>query len=193
MSDFRNTKLEISLNDENTEENLFWKNYKLELHNDFIKNKEDKKHNISSHTKWFRWKIKLNHKKESIEILNKWKLCMVDYWVNVWTEINWIRPSIIFKSSSAKYWEDIVVIPITSYIEWKESNKSVDEFDIEILKDSENNLKNKSLIKIRQIRCISKKRIKSKKWSDRLNIFWEIKNINLQEQIKTNVRTMFWI
>jgi len=118
---------------------------------------------------------------------------MIDYGVNVWTEINGIRPSIIFKSSSAKYWEDIIVIPITSYIDWKEDKKSVDEFDIEILKDSDNNLKNKSLIKIRQLRCVSKKRIKSKKWSDKLNIFWEIKSVKLQEKIKTNVRIMFWI
>ena len=193
MSDFRNTKLEISLNDKNTEENLFWKDYSLELHNDFIQNKEDKKHNISSHTKWFRWKIKLNHKKENIEILNKWKFCMVDYWMNVWTEINWVRPSIIFKANSYLQWEDIIVIPITSYKNWENDNKSIDKFDIELIPNNDNNLKNKSLIKIRQLKCISKKRIKSRKWSDKLNIFWEIKNIELQEQIKTNVRTMFWI
>ncbi len=193
MSDFKNTKLEIILSEKVKKEYLFWKNYNLELHNDFIKNKEDKKHNITSHTKWFRWKIKLNHKEESIEIINKWKLCMVDYGVNVWTEINWIRPSIVFKSSSAKYWEDIIVIPITYFFDWKENIKSIDEFDLEIFPDTENNLKNKSLLKIRQLRCVSKKRIKSRKWSKKLTIFWEIKNKELKERIKTNVRTMFWI
>ncbi len=85
MFNFRNTKLNINLSDKKTKENLFWKNYSLELHKDFIEKREDKKH-------------------------------------------------------------------ITSYIKWKESKKSVDEFDIKILKNRDNNLKNDSLIKIRQIK-----------------------------------------
>ena len=199
-------KLDISITKQEDFINLFYKSYSEKLHKDFIENKEDKKHNINSNSNWFNKKIKLNHQKENIEIINKWKLCMVDYWMNVWTEINWVRPSIVFKSSSAKYWEDIIVIPITSFkdwqgkLSWKDKRgcpgveiKSIDEFDIEIEPDKNNNLKNKSLIKIRQLRCISKKRIRSKKWSDKLNIFWEIKNLELQEQIKTNIRTMFWI
>jgi len=36
MSDFKNTKLVINLNDENTKENLFCKDYNLGIHNDFI-------------------------------------------------------------------------------------------------------------------------------------------------------------
>ena len=193
MPDFKDTELEIVLNEKETKENLFRKDYNLELHSDFIENREDKKHNISSHTKWFRWKIKLNHKKENVEVLNKWKLCMVDYGMNIWTEINWVRPSIIFKANTYLQWEDIIVIPITSYKNWEEENKSIDKFDIELMPNDDNNLKNKSLIKIRQLKCISKKRIKSRKWSDKLNIFWEISNKDLQEQIITEVKRMFWI
>ncbi len=189
--EFKKVILDISLTRKDNFINLFYKKYSEKLHKDFIENKQDKKHNINSHSNWFNKKIKLNHQKENIQIINKWKLCMVDYWMNVWTEINWVRPSIVFKSSSAKYWEDIIVIPITSFKDWE--NKSIDEFDIKIEPGKNNNLKNKSLIKIRQLRCISKKRIRFKKWSNKLNIFWEISEKYLQENIKTNIRKMFWI
>jgi mRNA-degrading endonuclease toxin of MazEF toxin-antitoxin module len=116
---------------------------------------------------------------------------MVDYGMNIWTEINWIRPSIIFKSSNAKYGEDVIVIPITS-CEWVDY-KSIDQFDIELEADENNNLSHKSLIKVRQLRCISKKRLKKKKWSDRLNIFWEIVDNDLKEKINFNVKIMLWI
>lgn len=191
MENLKNINLDIWLTEKETYENLFQKWYSQKLHKDFIENKEEKKHNINSHSNWFNKKIKINHEKENLEIINKWKLCMVDYWMNIWTEINWVRPSLVFKSSHSKYWEDIIVIPITSLKEWE--IKSIDEYDLEIKPDGDNNLKNKSLLKIRQVRCISKKRIKSKKWSNKLNIFWEISNIDLKEQIKINIRTMFWI
>jgi len=81
--------LDISITRKQDYVNLFYKSYLANLHNDFIENKEEKKHNINSHANWFNKKIKLNHQKESIEVINKWKLCMIDYWMNVWTEINW--------------------------------------------------------------------------------------------------------
>ena len=188
---FKKVKLDISITKQEDFENLFYKSYSEKLHKDFIENKEDKKHNINSHSNWFNKKIKLNHQKENIEIINKWKLCMVDYWMNVWTEINWVRPSIIFKANSYLQWEDIFVIPITSFKDWE--IKSIDEFDIEIKPDKNNNLKNKSLIKIRQLRCISKKRIRPKKWSSKLNIFWEIVDVEFRELIQSNVKRIFWI
>ena len=125
------TKLSIMLTVAEDFVTKFSKWYNIEVHEDFVAFKDDKKHNISSHSKWFRKKIYLNHSKESTAILNKWKICMVDYWMNVWTEINWIRPSIVFKNSNYKYWEDIFVIPMTSYKEEQEKVKSKDEFDIE--------------------------------------------------------------
>ena len=63
----------------------------------------------------------------------------------------------------------------------------------EIESDFNNNLLHRSLIKIRQIRCISKKRIKSKKWSNKLNIFWEIIDNNMREKINNTLKIMFWI
>ena len=154
----------MGLTEKSTFENLYQNWYTQKLHIDFIDNKEEKKHNMNSHSNWFNKKIKINHEEEQLEIINKWKLCMVDYGMNIWTEINGLRPSIIYKSSSSKYWEDIIVLPITSYKDGEEwETKSVDEYDIEILPDSSNNLTNRSLIKIRQMRCVSKKRVRQKK------------------------------
>ena len=183
--------LDISVTKKDDFVNLFYKSYSEKFHNDFIENREDKKHNINSLANWFNKKIKLNHLEESGENINKWKICKVDYWMNIWTEINWVRPSIVFKSSSAKYWEDIIVIPVTSFKDWE--TKSIDEFDIEIEPNEKNNLKNKSLIKIRQLRSVSKKRIRPKKWSDKLNIFWEIVDIEFRELIKSNIKRIFWL
>jgi len=150
--------LDIWIIEKETFENLYQKSYLNTLHNNFIENKEDKKHNINSHTKWFNKKIKLNHLQNNIEPVNKWKICFVDYWMNVWTEINWVRPSIIYKSSTYKYWEDVIVIPMTSYNEEDFNIKSKGEFDVEIISSKKNWLTNNSLLKIRQIRCISKKK-----------------------------------
>lgn len=193
MDNIKKVKIDVNLSEKDTFEQLYNNWYSQDLHIDFIENREEKKHNINSHSNWFNKKIKINHEKENIEIINKWKLCMVDYGMNIWTEINWIRPSLVFKSSSAKYWEDLIVIPITSYDDWLNENKSVDQFDIELEADKNNNLSHKSLIKVRQLRCISKKRVKTKKWSDKLNIFWEIIDHELKERITINVKIMLWI
>lgn len=191
---FKEVKIDVGLTEEWTYVNLYQNWYAQKLHTDFIQSKEDKKHNMNSHSNWFNKKIKINHEEEQLEIINKWKLCMVDFGMNIWTEINGVRPSIIYKSSSSKYGEDIIVLPITSYKDWEEwDSKSVDEFDIAILPDSSNNLTNRSLIKIRQMRCVSKKRVRPKKWSKNLNIFWDIEDKTLREQINTNVRQMLWI
>ena len=193
MSEYKTTKIDIFLSEVPTCEWLYNNNYTQDLHIDFIENKEEKKHNINSHANWFNKKIKVNHEPESIDVINKWKLCMVDYGMNIGTEINGVRPSLVFKSSNAKYGEDLIVIPITSYEDGLHESKSIDQFDIEIIPNTENNLSHKSLLKLRQIRCISKKRVKSKKWSTKLNIFWEILDIQMRESIQTTVRMMLWI
>jgi len=188
---FKKVDVDIWVNEKETFTNLYQKWYTQKLHNDFIENREDKKHNINSHTKWFNTKIKLNHKYECLDVVNKWKLCMVDYGINIWTEINWPRPSLIFKANSYLQWEDVFVIPITSFKDWK--IKSVDEFDIKLTPNDSNNLTNKSLLKIRQLRCISKKRIKTKRKSNKLNIFWEIIEITTRKKIENNIKRIFWI
>jgi len=51
MKNPKNTNLIITLKD-NFKELFFSKNF-LKVHQDFIENKEDKKHNILNHSKWF--------------------------------------------------------------------------------------------------------------------------------------------
>ncbi len=187
------TVLWISLVRDDTSIELSSKKYTLQMHQDFIENIESKKHNFLSHLTWFIKKIKINHEKENNLVINRWKICSVDYGVNIGTEINGVRPSIVFKSSSAKYGEDTIVIPITSYENIAPEWKSKDEYDILIEPASDNNLSKPSLIKIRQIRCISKKRIRPRKGNITPNIFWEIRDIQIQEQIIKSVQKLFWI
>lgn len=103
------------LSSKESQERLSVREYPLQLHEDFIQNTESKKHNLMVHMDWFIKKIKMNHEKENNLIINRWKICSVDYGVNIGTEINGVRPSLVFKISSAKYGEDTIVIPITSY------------------------------------------------------------------------------
>ncbi len=188
----KKVSIDIWITELKNSSNLYQKWNNHNLHEDFIENKEDKKHNMSSHTKWFNQKIRLNHSKEEIESINKWKVCFVNYWMNVWTEINWIRPSIILKNSSYTYWEDIVVIPMTSYSNGDIDKKSKDEFDIEIKSSNGNWLTNDSLLKIRQMRCISKKRIRTNRKWDKLDIKWELEE-KYHDEILTKIKIMFWI
>jgi hypothetical protein len=191
----KNVSIDVWITELEDNSNLFQKWNNHILHKDFIENRIDKKHNMNSHTKWFNTKIKLNHEKEFLQeksVINKWKICMVDYWMNIWTEINWIRPSIIFKNSNYKYWEDIIVIPMTSYKEDQLDIKSKDEFDVEIISSDENWLDNNSLVKIRQLRCISKKRFKTHKKTWNIIIRWEIEEV-YYEKIEWNIKIMFWI
>jgi hypothetical protein len=189
--DIKKVSLDIWLTEKVTFTNFYQKSYESDLHKDFIENREDKRHNINSHTKWFHKKIKLNHLGNNIEAVNKWKVCFVDYWMNIWTEINWIRPSIIFKGSSYKYWEDIIVIPMTSYNNEDFDMKSKDEFDVEIKASKENWLKNNSLLKIRQLRCVSKKRIRTNRIWDKLDIKWELET-KYHDEVEAKIKIMLW-
>lgn len=192
MSDIKKVSIDIWITELENNSNLYQKWNNHNLHEDFIKNKEDKKHNMNSHTKWFNKKIKLNHLQENLQIINKWKICMINYGMNIWTEINGIRPSIIFKNSNYKYWEDITVIPMTSYKEEHKDIKSIDEFDVKIDSSIENWLDNNSIIKIRQLRCVSRKRLKlNRKWNE-IIIKWELEE-KYYEVIETKVKIMLWI
>ena len=188
---YKKVDLNIWLDQKEPYDNLFQEQYLLELHNDFIENKEEKKHNMNSHSKWFRDTIKINHTKKELYPIWKWKICYVNFGMNIWTEINWVRPSIIYKHDDYKFWEDIVVIPITSYSNG--DNKSKDTFDIILPKDDKNWLAKDSLIKVRQIRCISKKRLRKKKWTNLITIVGKVDDECIKIQIDKNVRVMFWL
>ena len=190
-NEYKEVDLNIGIDQKDPYDNLFQQQYFLQLHNNFIEKREEKKHNINSHSKRFKDKIKLNHEKEETIAINKRRICDVNFGMNIWTEINWVRPAIIYKHDEYKFWEDIIVIPITSYKD--EENKSKDTFDVELEKNKENGLDKNSLAKIRQIKCISKKRLRKKKNTNNIVIRWKIENEEIKKQIDSKVRVMFWI
>jgi len=85
----------------------------------------------------------------------KRQIYTVRYGMNVGTEINGDRPSIIYKGSHSAYGEDIIVIPLTSAGE----NKSIDRYDMAIMANQDTHIAHTSYAKLRQMRCISAKRI----------------------------------
>jgi len=185
------TEVEVIANHQNAETENFCEQRKLFLHPNFLNIKDAKKQNITSHARWFKNKIKINHEKEEIEAINKRKICVVDFGMNIGTEINWQRPVVIYKSSTYKYWEDIVVIPITSFLDDEGNEKSQDALDIILEADPANWIDHKSLLKIRQIRCISKKRIKRDKKTWIIKIWWNIEDKNLRGEINGKIKVMF--
>lgn len=167
--------------DERKKSTLYKKNFQIYLHPDFLNSEVAKKHNINNHIYWFKEKIKLNQKSEITIAYSKWSINYVDYGINLWTEINGKRPSIMIKKSKYSFGEDIIVIPLSSIT----INKSKDTFDVCILPHQTSWLKNASFAKIRQMRSISKKRI----W----NNIWKIIDRALKDQINETIKEMFWI
>lgn len=161
--------------------NIYKKNFTMFVREDFIIKVEEKKHNLQNHLYWLKKKIRLNQTNEKSKSSTKWAIYYIDYWINIWCEINWIRPSIIYKNSHFTSWEDIIVIPLTS----DKVNKSIDIFDVEIVPDKQNKLKNKSYIKLRQIRSVSKKRIE---W-----YIWKIIDIDIKDNVQNKLIKMFWM
>lgn len=134
---------------------VFTKTFRIKMKEIFLFSNGFKKQNLHSHIYRLKSKIKINQQSETLDRLIKWHIYYVDFGLNIGTEINWIRPAIMFKASKKSYWEDIIVLPIT----WYTQSKSIDEFDVMISMEQSKWLTKKSLIKTRQIRCVSKKRL----------------------------------
>lgn len=176
-----NIDLRIAVEDLLKKSTLYIRNFTMFVRDEFIVQTEEKKHNLQNHLYWLKEKIRLNQLPEVVKASTKWTIYYVNYGINVWNEINGKRPSIIYKDSAWTFGEDVIVIPLTS----EKLDKSVDHFDVRILPDSMNWLKNPSYLKLRQIRSISKKRIESGvgKIVDRIT----------QDQIEKNLLEMFGI
>lgn len=84
---------------------------------------------------------------------------LVNFWYNIWSEYNWIRPAIVLSSSYINATSICIVIPITSY-KWKKWFQS----DIIIDPIWENGLSQKSIIRTTHIYTISKKRVIKQIW-----------------------------
>ncbi len=97
------TDLSVTVVHEDENADVFSEDWEISMHPNFLNLKDSKRHNITSHSRWFKNKIKLNHLKEGIEAINKRKICIVDFGMNIGTEINGIRPVIVYKASTYKY------------------------------------------------------------------------------------------
>lgn len=157
------------------------KSFRMYVSEDFIRTDTPKKHTLLNHVYRFKRSIWYTHQKETNGLMMKRSLYYVDYGINVWTEINGLRPSLVFKNNDFKYWEDTIVIPLTSYA----IGKSLDTFDVKISPNATNNLKNDSLLKIRQLRMVSKKRIQQ--------YIWKITDNELKDLVQQKVLLMLWI
>lgn len=104
-------------------------------------------------------RIEINNQPLVDKLFSKYDIHYVDYWMNIWNEVNGKRPSLIFKNNRYKYWYDTIVIPLSSSKKWNGKYKKQDNFDIHIIPDNSNHLRKESILKIRQIRTVSKIRI----------------------------------
>ncbi len=102
----------------------------------------------------------------------------VNFGINIGTEINATRPSIIMKDWDYWFWEDIIVIPLTSIT----PEKSKDTFDIPVPTIAAEWLRNDSYAKIRQMRCVSKKRIEM--------YVWKVVDDTIKQQITEAIKKM---
>lgn len=75
--------------------------------------------------------------------------------MNTGSEMNGDRPSIIYKSDNYTLGEDVIVIPMTSALR----EKLTDKFDVLIQKDEDNTLYQNSYARLRQCRAVSVKKL----------------------------------
>lgn len=173
-----NIDLHITIKDIIKKTTLYIKNFTMFVRAEFIIGTEGKKHNIENHLEWLKTKIRINQQKEVSQQKTKWSVYYINYGINIGSEINGTRPSIIFKDSEYGFGSDIIIIPMTSF----DLDKSIDTFDIEIEPTKSNGLKRKSLIKTRQMRCISQKRIEK--------YIGKIEDRDIMDQLDKNITTM---
>ena len=182
----RNIYLEIIVKDFINKTNLIYKKFSLFIKEDFLLKNKYKAHNLYNHIDNFKEKIKINQQDENPRDFRKYDIHYVNYWINIWNEINWIRPSLIIKSNRYNKWYDILVIPMTWLFNENLNKKKLDTFDIIIKSDIINKLRKESLLKIRHLKSISKKRI--------LNKIWRLNNDNyIYDKIDKNIKQMMWI
>lgn len=172
--------LSFILNNFKTWINFFLAKKVLFLLEDFIKNRTEKKHNILNHVNWFFKKIKINNSKNKEFNVKKFDICLIDFWMNIWSEINWIRPAlVVWKNKTAS---SVWVVPISSF----KIESSLEKYDCVIDWNKKNWLRTKSVLKIWQLKNVSKSRFLREKnevivkW-----VVWNTKDIlNIKNSIK---------
>ena len=85
----------------------------------------------------------------------------------------------------------MIVIPITSFEDETGEEKSKDALDVVLEADIENGIDHKSLVKIRQMRCVSKKRLRRDKDSGIIKILGNIVNEDIKREINGSIKKIF--
>lgn len=134
---------------------VFNENYQLQLEPSFVENKQPKDHGLQNHVRWFVTQLKLNATPLQKQSLKKREIYVVNYGMNTGSEMNGDRPSIIYKSDNYTLGEDVIVIPMTSALR----EKLTDKFDVLIQKDEDNTLYQNSYARLRQCRAVSVKKL----------------------------------
>lgn len=107
---------------------------------------------------WFETKITINNKNVDENYrYKKWDVWYINFWVNIWNEFNKIRPAVILTTKKYSKWNNLIVVPISSF----SLDKKILNTNIVIKEDF---LKQKSIIKLNHLRDISKKRLIKKIW-----------------------------
>ncbi len=153
----KNYQLEISLKEFtwNGVKDVFSKSYKIAMRKEFVDNTNLKDHWFENHVMWFLTQLKTNCKPLVTQPFEKRQIYTINFGMNIGSEINGFRPSLIYKASHNTLWEDVLAIPLTSALREKQSDK----FDVFIPKNEKNNLYQNSYARLRQLRSVSVKRI----------------------------------
>jgi len=168
---------------------LFQNIWKFFIREDFLESSQDKSHNLQNHIENFKEKIKINQQAENRKDFMKYDIYYVNYGINIWNEINGIRPSLIFKSNRHNKWADVIVIPMTGAKNTDGKYKHQDKFDITVKPDIKNKLWKESYLKLRLLKSVSKKRISNKIWELDNNFDNEF----MYDLIDRKIKSMMWI
>lgn len=169
--------------------NIFQNMWRFFIREDFLQNSQEKAHNLSNHIENFKEKIKINQQSENRKDFLKYDIYYVNYGMNIWNEINGIRPSLVFKSNRHNKWADIIVIPMTGAKDKKDDYKPQDKFDINIIPDNDNKLWKESYLKLRLIKSTSKKRL----WKRIGTLQNTFDNEFMYDLIDRKIKSMMWI
>ena len=152
MNTAKEYQLEINLKDIAWSD-VFSESYKIALRDTFVNptSPSPKGHSFKNHAHSFVTQLKQNSKPLARLTLRKWQVVVVSYGMNTGSEINGDRPSVVFKADHSTKGEDIIVIPLTSALQQKQTDK----YDVFVPKDKENNLFQNSFARLRQLRAVS--------------------------------------
>jgi len=164
----------------------------------------EKKHNYENHQNWFLDKMKMNldfsKKNNKNDFFKKYSIYEVDFWMNIWEEMNWKRPALFLKKTNKTYWDLLLVLPIVNAFD-SEKNIILNKWEFSVLVSSELWKLPKwffkdSFILVNQIKSISKSRVS--KWKYKYKYLWKLdvendfdKRIILE--IEKKIEKLFWI